>query len=452
MNHTTWIKRVLAVLFAVCMMAALTACGGNSTDKPDDGKKEVTATPTAEAAEPTSTPTPTEEPDPTPTEGPSEKEIWYNNMIEDSLMSDGNNARLLKVIEKARSGEDVYIATIGGSITEGAGANDYNDCYAASFAKAFAEEFGKDGGANVHFINAGLSGTPSTLGVIRYQRDVIDKNDGHMPDLLIVEFAVNDADDPTNGQTYEGLVRHALNAENEPAVILLFSVFKSRWNLQDRFKPLGTYYDLPMVSIKDAVVPRLEDKSLREILYFSDEYHPAVYGHRIMKDCLMHLCRTIAAQEKEEPVAVPEQAQMSDSFDNVVMVTEDTEGVKLSAGGFKSVDGAVFSTKFESVTCFPENWKHGAEDGSEAFRMTASCRSILIAYKKSSSATFGEVEIVVDGKVVRKVNGKDAGGWNNPYTLVVLNEKEVAEHTLEIRMAEGSEDKEFTILAVGIGK
>jgi hypothetical protein len=435
-------NRLVPVLCLALIFVLMTACGKKNTSE--------TPTPTAEPSEPTATPT--EELSPTPTEGLSEKEIWYNKMIEDSLMSDGNNARLLRVIEKARSGEDVYIATIGGSITEGAGTSDYKDCYAASFAAAFAEEFGKDGGSNVHFVNAGLSGTPSTLGVLRYQRDVIAKNDGHKPDLLIVEFAVNDADDPTNGQTYEGIVRHALNEDNEPAVILLFSVFKSRWNLQDRLKPIGQYYDLPMVSIKDAVVPRLEDKSLREALYFSDEYHPAIYGHRIMKDCLMYLVRTIAAQEKEAAVAVPEKALLSDAFDNVVMVGADTEGVKLTAGGFKSVDKAVFSTKFENVVCFPENWKHGAADGDESFKLTAECRSIILTYKKSAAATFGKAEILVDGKVVKTVSGQEAGGWNNPYSLVILNDTACAEHTVEVRMAEGEKDKEFTILAIGVGK
>ena len=69
-----------------------------------------------------------------------------------------------------------------------------------------------------------------------------------------MEFAVNDADDETRGISYESLVLKILSAENKPAVILLFSVFKSDWNLQDRLAPIGRHYDLPMVSIKDAVV------------------------------------------------------------------------------------------------------------------------------------------------------------------------------------------------------
>ena len=50
-----------------------------------------------------------------------EKE-WYLQALKDSVMSVGNNARLKKVIDRARGGEEITLATIGGSITEGAGA------------------------------------------------------------------------------------------------------------------------------------------------------------------------------------------------------------------------------------------------------------------------------------------------------------------------------------------
>ena len=442
------IRNTVLLLLCMIVIAAVLA-GCESNDNKSNTSTTVTAAPTESATQtptqaPTETPTPTEEPTPTPDD-------WYAKMVSESLMDDGCNARLKKVIDKARSGEDVYIATIGGSITEGAGTSVYENCYAALFASTFASTFGKDGGANVHFINAGLSGTPSTLGVIRYQRDVITKNDGHLPDLLVIEFAVNDADDPTNGATYEGLVRRALQAENEPAVILLFSVFKSRWNLQDRLKPIGTYYSLPMVSIKDAVVPRL-GKKFSDQSYFADEYHPTGFGHKIMSACLMYLCETVDAQEAEQDVPFATQPLLGSEFDNVLMVEADTPGVTIDAGGFSARDTAVFSTKFESVTCFPDNWKHVAGASDEPLTITANCRSILVAYKKSSSANFGTAEIVVDGKVVKTVKGNEAGGWNNPYTLVVLREAEVGEHTLQVRMAEGSEDKEFTVLAVGLGQ
>ena len=151
--------------------------------------------------------------------------------------------------------------------------------------------FGKDGGDNIHFIKAGVGGTPSQLGVIRYDRDVL--RDGTVePDIVVVEFAVNDADDETRGVSYESLVLKILEAENKPAVILLFSVFKSDWNLQDRLAPIGRYYNLPMVSIKDAVVDQFYYERKGNVISKEDfcRHLSVNAGHRIMADCLAYIC------------------------------------------------------------------------------------------------------------------------------------------------------------------
>ena len=47
-------------------------------------------------------------------------EANYQTMIEKSIVSTGNNARLKKVLAKIRNGEKVNVAAIGGSVTEGA--------------------------------------------------------------------------------------------------------------------------------------------------------------------------------------------------------------------------------------------------------------------------------------------------------------------------------------------
>ena len=63
--------------------------------------------------------------------------------------------------------------SIGGSITEGALAKPNSMCYAEVSAKTFGVKYGKNNGENVHFINAGMSGTPSDIGVVRYNRDAV---------------------------------------------------------------------------------------------------------------------------------------------------------------------------------------------------------------------------------------------------------------------------------------
>lgn len=90
---------------------------------------------------------------------------------------------------------------------------------------------------NVKFVKAGVGGTPSELGMLRFDRDVL--RDGEKPDIVVVEFAVNDEGDETKGDCYESLVRKILKLDWNPAVVLLFSVFANDWNLQDRLSPVA---------------------------------------------------------------------------------------------------------------------------------------------------------------------------------------------------------------------
>ena len=106
-----------------------------------------------------------------PSHAPARSSAEYNTMIGNSLVAVGNNFRLKQAITKAKGGGNVNIAYIGGSITEGYKASSVGNCYASLSAASFKSLFG----GQVTTINAGMAGTPSTLGIIRYKRDVLDR-------------------------------------------------------------------------------------------------------------------------------------------------------------------------------------------------------------------------------------------------------------------------------------
>ena len=135
----------------------------------------------------------------------------YDEMVQRSLLSLGNPARIQKVLEKARAGEDITIAYIGGSITEGLDVKPAERYVTLSYHE-FEENYCS--GGKVTCVNAGLSGTPSNLGCIRLQRDVLD----HTPDIVFVEFAVNDSQDIMQKQYFESMLRTILLEPQEPAV------------------------------------------------------------------------------------------------------------------------------------------------------------------------------------------------------------------------------------------
>ena len=237
----------------------------------------------------------------------------YKELIAQSLVSLGNYERLKKAIDKARSGESVKMAFIGGSITQGAGATPINaECYAFKTYKAFDEMFSS--AHNTEYIKAGVGGTPSEFGIVRFDRDILrggyflneDAGKGiapdREPDIAIVEFAVNDEGDETKGKCYEGLIRRFLQMKNMPAVIIIFSVFIDDYNLQERLSPIGFHYEIPMVSAKNAVteqfyVSKEQGRIITKDQYFYDRYHPTNLGHTVMADCIINVFKLVKGSE-----------------------------------------------------------------------------------------------------------------------------------------------------------
>lgn len=419
--------------------------GEASTEAPSD--TTITETPARDSTEASATPTnaPAES-TPAPTEEPAEEIDWYQQMLNTSILSTGTNGRLNKVIEKLASGQEVSIAMIGGSITEGAGAdvpaNSYGDLFVAGLQETYPE-------ATIHYCNAGLGNTPSTLGLMRYDRDVTDKAVAE-PDLVIIEFAVNDWDEPTYGRAYESMVRNVLEQENEAAVLLLFSVFQSKWNMQDDYSPIGELYGLPMVSMSDAIAYAYEENQLDDTLYFADIYHPTNYGHQITADCLTELFERVAAQGTVEIAPLTEDYCYSPDFRNMHFVTAaDSDGATISVGGFSETDTALQNFSRTNTPAFPDNWMHTAQSGDESFKAELTCKNIMLNYKISGSGDFGFASVYVDGELVTELFGFEKGGWNSSLTELILDEAEAAPHTLEIKMSEGWEDCQFTILGIG---
>ena len=110
------------------------------------------------------------------------EEAWYREALEECEVSLGNNLRMKNVIRRARTGEQITIGTVGGSVTEGGAAARYEECWAMRFASRFGETYGTEGGANVALVNAGVGGTASPFGYMRYGRDILSRVPENDPD------------------------------------------------------------------------------------------------------------------------------------------------------------------------------------------------------------------------------------------------------------------------------
>ena len=384
--------------------------------------------------------------------GRDSAEAWYLDMLESGVMRAGNPTRLQRFIEKAKAGEQVTVATIGGSITEGAGARQYKECWAYQFMLGMRRLYGAGDGTNIHFVNAGVGGTPSTFGWMRYERDVVSRvdDDDQLPDGVVIEFAVNDFGEPTNHQCYEAMVRDILSQPNEPAVILLFSVFKGGFNLQDEIRKIGDTYDLLMVSIKDAAYPHV-GKEWTEAEFFYDDYHPTSMGHAIMADCMIAGVRACAAQEAPAAdIDLDVTPAYGLTYAHMIKVfgDSDTGAIGLQRGGFAHDDSTTYRNQPVGRVC-GVNFHHAAGDPNDPLTFTATFSRLLLSWKNTTDASYGKAEIWVDGVRAATLQGLN-GSWGQSETSLVFTRFQSAEHTVEIRMAEGSEGKKFTITCIGI--
>lgn len=354
------------------------------------------------------------------------------DMIRRAVVNPGNTARLADAMKRAQAGEKITIGTIGGSITQGTAASTTDERYANRALQWWAKTFPK---AQLDFVNAGIGATDSYIGVHRVDADLLSKK----PDVVIVEFSVNDTDAALNLQTYDSLVRKILQAENHPAVILLFTTQEDGTSLQDTHMQIGSAYNLPMISYKNAVLPEIEAGKFTWKDISPDNIHPNSVGHGIIGELLWSYFNSVYAKL--------DQIDTSDLTFTATPVTKD-----LYAKG-QLLDSKTLTPKttqgFEQAKVsnqFPNDWTT-KEGGELTFEVTGS--NIGVLYYKTVDGKSGQYCVYVDDRLIQVLDGDFTGGWGNyAQAQQVYTSDTPSTHTVTIKQLEGTDLTQFTVLGL----
>lgn len=358
--------------------------------------------------------------------------LFTEEMVQRGLVSLGNTTRLHKAIEKARKGEEVTLVYLGGSITEGAAAQPRNTkCYAAVSAGLFAEKFAADP-EKVHYVNAGISGTPSRLGITRLEQDVLSK----APDVVFLEFAVNDGNDKQSQMVYESLVRRLLKSETAPAVVLIFTLLNSGYSAQPHMSQIGAYYDLGMISVKNALQPEFNAGRMAFTDYSGDYAHPTTEGHGFIARMIGHYFDQAAAAAPA-PYTLPEDPVIGNFCENLVNIRPGSAEI-LSEGSFPQGVTSCYS--------YIKGWKHTMFTRTDPMVLEVTGGPLFLVFKQENNEKCGSMEIWVDGTWKKTLSGHDASAWGNPVTEIIGLGDVKETHTIELRMAEGDHMKDFSLL------
>lgn len=365
----------------------------------------------------------------------SEEEI-YNLMVKRSLLSMGDMTRMANVFDRAAKGEDIKIAYIGGSITEGYSDNitlKTEEKWVDMSTKWLNEQFPE---SEISYVNAGLSGTPSILGNVRLERDVLSSE----PDIVFVEFAVNDGGDTPHKNAYESLVRTLLTQDKDIAVVLLFTIIESGHTCQPHMSKIGEHYGLPMISLPDSMWVEIQEGRMAWSDYSADQSHPNVEGSIMIRDFVTNYFNEVLAVDSDKTGTVDKNLPepiFSDAYMNMTFLDNTNANAEIS--GFEESDSVHH--------WFKNGWQFKGETGASV-KFQVECSKLALVFKANNSKTYGEAEIYVDGELKTKVNSNRSDGWSNPVTEYIIDDAESGNHTVEIVIPEGQKCY-FGILGFG---
>ncbi len=346
----------------------------------------------------------------------------------------GDLSRLKKVLERARSGEDITVGVIGGSITQGFSAKDPETSSYAALLRDWWKETFPD--SEITLVNAGVGGTSSYLGVHRVQEDLLR----YEPDFVVVEFSVNDGNNHFYKKSYENLTRRILTAENQPAVMLLFMTMEDGTSAQDTDAAVGFAYGLPMLSYGNAVLPEIEAGNFSWKDISPDNIHPNDRGHAIVGELFsLYLSSVLYDTDGTETEVEP--------FDAPLITTDDYMDAAVLDSRSVAPDAAGSFAQQEVNNLFPYGWY--TESGEEEISFTVEAANIGIMYQRFINGTGGRYEVWIDGAYMMTLDADFPNGWGNSIeTTEVYTSGEKAVHTVEIRKQEGSAGSAFALLGL----
>lgn len=424
-----------ALLLAAAML--LSSC---STSEPQETQNTTIPAQESESASETSETTPpAEETQPEEPDYDSLSEDEYRRLlIERSLISAGDTSRIEAALTRAKNGEEITVAYIGGSITEGltAGAE---KCWAKLSYDWLCEQI-PDG--KINYVNAGMSGTPSTLGVIRVERDVIEPYGN--PDIVFIEFAVNDGGSSLDKDAYESLVRRMLSLDRNTAVVLLFTVLKNGYTCETtHMKAIGEHYDLPMISVNTALTPEFSAGRMAWEKYSDDESHPNEWGHELVKDFVANFyTKVLDGTDGEKPISDVSAIEPLYGADYTnVHLLDRTNLTPVSLGEY--------TDDKDTIAQFPNGWtRKGGDNEGIVFEIT--CKDLFVIFHCAKNKKFAKADVYVDGEYQTSVESSKETGWGNPEAQLLFNRDKVEKHTVEFKIAEEEDNYcYFGILGFG---
>lgn len=344
--------------------------------------------------------------------------------------------RLKNLMKRAAKGESLVIGFLGGSITQGSLSSTPKTCYAYLVYEWWKKSFPN---AAFSFVNGGIGGTTSHYGGARAWKDVLC----YRPDIVTVDFSVNDDANEFFEETYEGTLRRLLVAPSDPAVVVLNNVFYDTGkNAQNYHNRIADHYGIPHVSIKDTVYPDVESGKIVRADITPDNLHPNDKGHRLVADEICKLLDSIKAEMEEETIAGENiEGKITKTEASVLLPAPLTENAYEHSRLIQIQDNEAILDGFlvdpiekkGMLDIFKNGWTAAHTNDKISFEIECSC--LAVQYRKSVQQPVPKAKAVIDGDEAHAVilDGNFTEDWGDClYLEPLLHHAEKKVHRIEI--------------------
>lgn len=351
--------------------------------------------------------------------------------------------RLKNLMKRAANGESLVIGFLGGSITQGSLSSTPKTCYAYLVYEWWKKSFPN---AAFSFVNGGIGGTTSHYGGARAWKDVLC----YRPDIVTVDFSVNDDANEFFEETYEGTIRRLLAAPSAPAVVVLNNVFYDTGkNAQDYHNRIADHYGIPHVSIKDTVYPDVESGKIVRADITPDNLHPNDKGHRLVADEICKLLDSIKAEMEEETIAGENiEGKSTKTEASVLLPAPLTENAYEHSRLIQIQDNEAILDGFlvdpiekkGMLDIFKNGWTAAHTNDKISFEIECSC--LAVQYRKSVQQPVPKAKAVIDSDEAHAVilDGNFTEDWGDClYLEPLLHHAEKKVHRIEITVTDAKD-------------
>lgn len=352
---------------------------------------------------------------------------------------------LPNVMAKLRAGKPVTVVFFGGSITAGAGASKPDETsYRGLVGKWLQDTFPKSKITNV---NAAIGGTGSDLGAFRTPHDVTWKK----PDLVFVEFAVNDGGTPDAmiDRSMEGIARQIWQADRTTDICFVYT-FVTGW-LEDfrAGKPIRTVlrheivaerYGIPSVNVAVPAARKLIDGSMKQDEFAKDGVHPTDAGYRIYADTITGFLESERTAKRKPDISPLPKELRADSFVNTQMLGTESLG-NPGAGWRVETTGPIAG--------FPSVLAAETPGSEQVFRHVGGTTIGLFYVLGPDTGAFDYQIDAGEWKTADPFDVFAKGGYRQSYRILADGLSD-AEHTIKFRIrAEHHPDSKGTSTRIG---